>query len=62
MMERCRTSIVLVDSSKFNKISAHRICDITSPDYIITDDRLSPEIRERYLEAGVSLIMAEMDK
>ncbi len=56
------TNILLVDSSKFNKVCTGHLGDITDFDIVITDHNISDEYREFLLEKGVSLIIAEDPK
>ena len=60
MKQSCKTSIALVDSSKFGNVSAHRICNVHDVDFIITDSNLAIETRTAFTEAGAPLIIAEV--
>lgn len=55
MLERTRRVIVLADSSKFDVVSLTPVCGLDKIERIITDSGLSPDILERYKEAGISV-------
>jgi DeoR/GlpR family transcriptional regulator of sugar metabolism len=60
--ETCQVSVALVDSSKFNKVYAHRICSIHESDYIITDSNLDNSIKSKFVEAGAPLLISQVDE
>ena len=49
-------TVVLADSSKFEKNAHLRICPLSPAYTLVTDSALDPRIRARYLEAGYDLI------
>ena len=59
MDQQCKMTIALMDSSKFDKVNAHRVFDIGEVDAIITDSQIDPEVYQRYRDAGVNLIRAD---
>lgn len=61
MMQSCRISVAVIDSSKFSTIAIHRICHLSEVDYIITDKNLDISIQNKLLERGVPLLVAEHD-
>jgi len=60
MKNACKISVALVDSSKFNRVSPFRICNLNGLDYIITDSNLSKETRDIFTEAGAPLVIADI--
>jgi DeoR family transcriptional regulator of aga operon len=59
MVERAKRIIVLTDSSKFGRVSLHRIAQLDRIHTIITDAGISPEYREGLLKLGIDLHIAE---
>ena len=59
MIESSEKVILLVDSSKFNKRSFGRICDIDRVDQIITDEGLPKEIADKIEALGIDLTIAK---
>ncbi len=55
-MRQASRTVVLADSSKFEKNAHLRICPLSPAYTLVTDSALDPEIRSRYLEAGLDLI------
>lgn len=58
MVERARRVVVLTDSSKFGKVSLHRIAKLDAIHTVITDADLSAEYRDGLQRLGVELIIA----
>lgn len=58
MMECADEVIVVVDSSKFGRAALAQICELDGVDYLICDDGLEPEWREKIEAAGVKLMLA----
>ncbi|QIL21562.1 DeoR family transcriptional regulator [Thermomonas sp. HDW16] len=58
MVERARRIVVLTDSSKFGKVSLHRIARLESVHTIITDDGINAEYREGLQKLGIEVIIA----
>lgn len=48
MIEQAKEIFFLAESSKFDQFSFAKVSDISEPDMIITDKKLSPEIKARY--------------
>jgi DeoR family transcriptional regulator of aga operon len=59
MVERAKRIIVLTDSSKFGRVSLHRIAQLDRIHTIITDAGISPEYREGLLKLGIDLHIAD---
>ena len=60
MKSACKISVAMVNSSKFNKVSPFRICNLNDPDYIITDSNLSKQTRDIFYDVGAPLVIAEI--
>jgi len=58
MVERARRIVVLTDSSKFGKVSLHRIARLEETHTIITDSGISAEYREGLQRLGIEVIIA----
>lgn len=58
MVERARRIVVLTDSSKFGKVSLHRIARLEEIHAIITDGGISTEYREGLQKFGIDVIVA----
>jgi DeoR family transcriptional regulator of aga operon len=50
--------VLLIDSHKFGLVSARTFARLDQVDAVVTDRNLSGEVRERYQEAGVHLLLA----
>jgi DeoR family transcriptional regulator, fructose operon transcriptional repressor len=61
MMQCADQTIIVADSSKFGKSSLARLCDLAKVHAVVTDQGLSPQWRERLMDAGIQLILAEQD-
>ena len=59
MVERSRRIVVLTDSSKFGKISLHRIARLAEIHTVITDAGIGAEYRDGLQRLGVELIVVE---
>lgn len=57
MLQSSMQVILLIDSHKFELVSARTFARLHDVDTVITDSNLSDGIRERYLDAGVNLIV-----
>ncbi len=53
IIHHSKETILLVDSSKFSKVGAIKICDLQSVDIIITDDHLPDSVREGLARMGI---------
>jgi DeoR family transcriptional regulator of aga operon len=59
MVERARRIVVLTDSSKFGRVSLHRIAQLGEIHAIITDDSISAEYREGLQRLDIELVIVE---
>jgi DeoR family transcriptional regulator, aga operon transcriptional repressor len=59
MVERARKVVVLTDSSKFGRVSLHRIAMLQRGQTVITDSGISQEYREGLQRLDVELMIAE---
>jgi len=59
---RSRTTVALLDSSKFNRISVARICALSALDVVITDSGMPEALHEALLEAGVRVEVVATEK
>ncbi len=57
-----RTTVGLIDASKFGRASLLSIMPAHAPDAIVTDPDLPEEVAERYLAAGVPLEIATKEE
>lgn len=57
MVERSRRIVVLTDSSKFGKVSLHRIARLGDIHAVITDAGISADYREGLQKLGVELLV-----
>lgn len=48
MIARCEQSVLLADSSKFDRESLFRIAGLDAVQVVVSDDGLDPAVRERY--------------
>lgn len=58
MVERARRIVVLTDSSKFGKVSLHRIARLEATHTIITDAGISTDYRDGLQKLGIEVIIA----
>ncbi len=56
MIEQSDTCIVAADKSKFGHSALAKISDLSVADYIVTNERPSPELCEVFAEKGVSVL------
>lgn len=56
MAENADEVFLLCDSTKIERNSYVRFADLTLADYIITDDRINPEIFSKYKKRNINLI------
>jgi len=59
MVERAKRVIVLTDSSKFNRVSLHRIVTLDHVDTVITDTGIDAEHRAGLAQLGIEVIIVE---
>ncbi|MEH0166816.1 DeoR family transcriptional regulator [Paucibacter sp. JuS9] len=59
MVERAKKVIVLTDSSKFGRVSLHRIVLLDRIHTVITDSGISPEYRDGLQRLGIEVIIAD---
>lgn len=57
MIDSAQKVIVLVDSSKFNRKSFGKICEISQIDHIITDSGLNPILADKIKKLGIQLTL-----
>ncbi|MBD0383381.1 DeoR/GlpR family DNA-binding transcription regulator [Paenibacillus sedimenti] len=58
MMKHADQVIVLADHSKFGRRLFHRVVGFESIDILVTDQALSPEIKEKLLASEVEIVLA----
>ncbi|MDO6591906.1 transcriptional regulator [Loktanella sp. D2R18] len=61
LMGAARRTVVLVDGSKFDKPSLHRICGIDQVDCIVTDLPHDSEIARQFAHKGINLEFVSSD-
>lgn len=59
MVERSRRTIVMTDSSKFGRVSLHRIIGLERVQAVITDAGISAEYRDGLQRLGIELILVD---
>lgn len=59
IIERCRESYVLTDSSKFGRSELQTICRIDQIDWLVTDEGIPEASREILVQSGVRLLIAK---
>ena len=59
VVQRARRIVVLTDSSKFGKVSLHRIARLEEIHTIITDSGISAEYREGLQRLGIAVIVVD---
>ena len=62
MMKAARQTIVVADSSKFDKVSLVQIAPLSSIHAIVTDEGLAPEVAEQIAALGVQVHIAKMEE
>jgi DeoR family fructose operon transcriptional repressor len=58
MMQAAEDVIVVADSTKFGHQSLAHLCPLDAVQYLVVDDEISPQWRERMSSAGVELVIA----
>jgi len=58
MIETSQKIAILADSSKFGKRGLGKICELIDVDYIITDNKVSPNIVKSIEDLGIKIILA----
>ena len=58
LLERADEVVLLADSSKFEQIGGHVLCDLSAIDVIVSDAGLALEHQDMIAAAGVRLILA----
>ena len=58
MIEAAQVTVVLADSSKFGKRGLGKICGLEQVQYIITDNRVSPDFVKLLEDKGVHVVIA----
>lgn len=58
VIEQAREVILVADSSKFGRDVLAHITPVTSLNTVITDDKLSPELLQKFRDAGVNIVTA----
>ena len=58
MMKSCKIKVAVVDSTKFGKLCANRICHLNQVDTIITDNGLAESFQEQMKSHAVSYLLA----
>ena len=60
MMKRCRKKIVLVDHSKFGRVSLYRVdCSFGDIDMIITDSGIDGKFAAAFRERGIEVVVGD---
>ena len=59
MMRAANEVIIVADSTKFGHQSLAHVCALGEVDYLVVDDQLDPQWRERVTAAGVNLRIAQ---
>lgn len=59
MIARANQTIVVADRSKFGRQASVRVCGFSSVDLLITDQAPPPAYRERLVDEGVRLLVAQ---
>lgn len=57
-VERSRTTVALLDSSKFNRISVAKVCALAALDVVVTDLKMPQPLYEALTAAGVRVEVA----
>lgn len=58
VVEKSRKVVILMDTSKLNKILPYTFCDIKDVDIIVSDKQLPPDIEREAAENDVEIIIA----
>ena len=59
MIKSAQKIIILADSSKFGRKGFGRICNLNEVDQIITDSGIDKTFKERLIELGIDVIIAQ---
>ena len=59
LIERASHVVALVDSSKFERLSVAKVCDLDAVDALVSDAAPDPPLRAALERAGVSLVIAD---
>lgn len=62
MIRRAKKRIILADHSKFNRLASIKICDLSNIDTIITSEGLEEEIKQKYEDFGIEIIVSKTNK
>ena len=62
MIRRAKKRIILADHKKFNRLAPIKICDLSDIDIIITSEGLEEEIKQKYKDFGIEIIVAKTNK
>jgi len=62
MIRRAKKRIVLADHSKFGRLAPIKICDLSDIDTIITSEGLEEEIKKKYKDYGIEIIVSKTNK
>ncbi len=60
MIRTAQKVVVLADSTKFGRIGFSKICDMADVDEIITDEGISPLMRDQLSEMGIETIVVSL--
>jgi len=58
MIETAQTTVILADSSKFDRRGMGKICGFEQVHYVVTDDKVADNIVKQIEERGVKVIIA----
>lgn len=61
MMQIADEVIIVADSSKIGHRSLTHLCELGAVTYLVTDQEISPEWQEKLSEAGVGLVIADVE-
>ncbi|NDL61209.1 transcriptional repressor AgaR [Acerihabitans arboris] len=61
MCDASKKIIVVTDSSKFYRISLHKIISIDSVDKIITDSNISPSLLDIFTDKGIDVLLVDAE-
>lgn len=59
MIDQADAVFVLADSSKINKRSFGKICDLNKINFLITDNQIEQEDMKRLEDADINVIIAD---
>ncbi len=58
MIKAAKKIILLIDSHKFDLVTSRTFAPLEAVDIIITDSKLPHEIKERYINSGIEIVIA----